>query len=270
MKRKINTSADEFGIAGAKMPVMFAGHGNPMNAIEDNEFSTAWAEMGRLVPKPKAILCVSAHWETAGTQVTAMPDPETIHDFFGFPNKLYERNYNAPGSPALAGIVQELVGTTRVKADRDRGIDHGAWSVLCHMFPAADVPVVQLSLDHTRDAAVHYGIAGELRRLRNSGVLIIGSGNIVHNLRVIDWSGGAFDWAIEFDEKIKGLILAKDHESIIEYHKLGKSARLSVPTNEHYLPLLYALALQDADDKVSFFTERVTLGSVSMRSIMIG
>jgi 4,5-DOPA dioxygenase extradiol len=270
MKHKPDTSANEFNISATKMPVMFAGHGNPMNALEDNEFSRAWAEMGRLSPRPKAILCVSAHWETAGLQVTAMPDPKTIHDFYGFPQKLYKMQYNAPGSPGLAGIVRGLIGTTSVKEDHEWGIDHGTWSVLCHMFPEADVPVVQLSLDHTQDAAVHYRIAGELRRLRNRGVLIIGSGNIVHNLRVIDWGGGAYDWAVEFDEKIKGLVLAKDHESIIEYQKLGKAAGLSIPTNEHYLPLLYALALQDADDKISFFAERVTLGSVSMRSIMIG
>ena len=270
MNSKIKNSAAEIGITGARMPVMFVGHGNPMNAVEENEFSRAWAEMGRLTPKPKAILCVSAHWETAGTQVTAMQKPKTIHDFYGFPRKLYEMHYSAPGSPELAGTVQELVRASRVSADLDWGIDHGAWSVLCHMFPAADVPVVQLSLDQTKDPAFHYALAGELRQLRDSGVLIIGSGNIVHNLGVIDWGGGAYDWALEYDEKVKELILAKDHESITEYQKLGKAARLSIPTNEHYLPLLYALALRDADDKISFFAEKVTLGSVSMRSVMIG
>jgi 4,5-DOPA dioxygenase extradiol len=270
MNSKIKNSAAEISITGVRMPVMFVGHGNPINAIEDNEFSRAWAEMGSLSPKPKAILCISAHWETAGTQVTAMPDPKTIHDFSGFPRELYEVHYNAPGSPELAGLVQELAGTDLIKADRDWGIDHGTWSVLCHMFPKADVPVVQFSLDRTKDAAIHYGLARGLKQLRHRGVLIIGSGNIVHNLRVIDWGGGAYDWAVEFDEKIKGLILANDHESVIEYQKLGKAARLSIPTNEHYLPLLYSLALQDPEDKISFFAEKVTLGSVSMRSVMIG
>jgi 4,5-DOPA dioxygenase extradiol len=255
---------------GATMPALFIGHGNPMNAIEDNEFSRAWAEVARSLPKPQAVLCVSAHWETEGTRVTAMKQPRTIHDFYGFPPSLYEKRYLAPGSPDLARMAKGLVRQASVGLDLDWGLDHGAWAVLCRMFPEADVPVIQLSLDQRKEPAFHYELGRELKGLRKKGVLIIGSGNIVHNLREIAWEDTAYDWAVEFDAQVKVLILAGDHKKIIHYSKLGPAARLAVPTPEHYLPLLYALGVQHESDGVSFFADKVTLGSMSMRSVRIG
>lgn len=252
------------------MPVFFIGHGNPMNAIEDNEFSRAWAEAGKTIPKPEAILCISAHWETDGTFVTAMDRPKTIHDFYGFPHPLYEMQYPAPGSVTLAELSQKIVQTAQVRKDLDWGLDHGTWSVLRRMFPDADIPVVQLSLDRTKDPNFHYRTGRELKELRSKGVLIIGSGNMVHNLRLLNWEGPAYDWAVEFDEQLKQLILAGDHDQLIHYQNLGRSVQLSIPTNEHYLPLLYALGLQDEEDGIAFFADMVTLGSISMRSIRIG
>ena len=254
----------------ATMPALFIGQGNPMNAIEDNEFSRAWAEVARSLPKPKAVLCVSAHWETAGTRVTAMEQPKTIHDFYGFPPALFEKRYPAPGSQDLARTAQGLARKSPIELDLDWGLDHGAWSVLCRMFPEADVAVVQLSLDQRKAPASHYELGQELRGLRKKGVLILGSGNIVHNLREMAWEDTAYDWALAFDERMKELILSGDHEAIIGYSKLGRSARLAVPTAEHYLPLLYVLGMQDESDGVVFFAEKVTLGSMSMRSIRIG
>ena len=252
------------------MPALFVGHGSPTNAIEDNEFSRAWADMGGAIPTPAAILCISAHWETAGTSVTAMESPETIHDFYGFPQPLHEMRYPAPGSPSVAQRVRESVQKTEVRLNHDWGLDHGAWSVLCRMFPAAAIPVVQLSLDRTKDAAFHYALGRELRTLRSQGVLILGSGNIVHNLGLIRWRDTAYDWAVEFDKAMKSLILSRDHDAVVRYDRLGRTAQLSVPTNEHFLPLLYVLGLQEDDDTVSFFAEKVTLGSISMRSLRIG
>jgi 4,5-DOPA dioxygenase extradiol len=241
-----------------------------MNAVEDNEFSRAWAEMGQALPRPKAIVCVSAHWETAGTLVTAMEQPKTIYDFYGFPQELYAKRYPAPGSPDLARRVQGTVSKVQVRADLNWGLDHGTWSVLCRMFPDADIPVVQLSLDRTREPADHYELGKELASLRNKGILIVGSGNIVHNLGRVVWNDQAYDWAIEFDATIKQLILSGDHDSIVHYQKLGQVARLAIPTNEHFLPLLYILALQDKGEQIAFLTDRVTYGSLSMRSIRNG
>ncbi len=255
---------------GTTMPVLFIGHGSPMNAIEDSEYSRAWAAVAKSLPKPKAILCVSAHWQTDGTRVTAMQQPRTIYDFYGFPPELYEKCYPAPGSPELAKMTVETLKDSHVQADSEWGLDHGAWAVLCQMYPKADVPVVQLSLDQRLPPAAHYGLGQELRTLRKKGVLIIGSGNIVHNLREIAWEDRAYDWALEFDTKAKDLILSGDHKAIIDYTKLGRSARLAVPTTEHYLPLLYVLGAQDKADHVSFFAEKVTLGSMSMRSVKLG
>ena len=252
-----------------KMPVLFVGHGSPMNAIEDNEFSRAWVEAGKALPKPNAVLSISAHWETTGTLVTAMERPKTIYDFYGFPEPLYEVKYHAPGSAELALLIQRTVQKTRVRLDQAWGLDHGTWIVLCRMFPKADIPVVQLGLDRTQPPAFHYALGKELRPLRNKGILIVGSGNIVHNLGMMAWQGKAYDWAIEFDEAIKQAILSGDHASIIHYQDLGQAARLSVPTNEHYLPLLYALALQDGQERIRFFADGVTLGSISMRSLWI-
>jgi len=259
-----------FKDTGTTMPALFVGHGSPTNAVETNEFSAAWAEVGRALQKPTAILCISAHWVTDGTRATAMNKPKTIHDFYGFPQKLYTMQYPAEGSPALARLTEQTLQKTHVEMDFNWGLDHGTWSVLCRMFPNADIPVVQLSLDSYKDPQQHYELGLQLRSLRNKGVLIVGSGNIVHNLMMILWQDTAYDWATEFDEKVKRLILSGNHESIINYEKLGRSATLSIPTNEHYLPLLYILALRDQKDGVSFFADKVTLGSISMRCVRIG
>ena len=255
--------------SGVKMPILFVGHGNPMNAIEDNAFSRAWAEVSQALPKPQAILCISAHWETAGTLVTAMEHPRTIHDFGGFPRALFEKLYPAPGSPELAELVQRTVSSASVGLDQTWGLDHGTWSVLCRMYPSADIPVVQLSLDYTQKPAYHYALGRELQALRRKGILVVGSGNIVHNLRLAVWRDQAFDWAIQFDQTIKDLILSGDHQPIIHYESLGRPAELSIPTNEHYLPLLYALGAQESGEQVRFFADQVTMGSISMRGVWI-
>jgi 4,5-DOPA dioxygenase extradiol len=252
-----------------KMPALFMGHGSPMNAIEDNEFSRVWGEIGRALPKPTAILCISAHWETRGTAVTAMSQPKTIHDFGGFPRALFEYQYPAPGSPELAQLVKQTVLKTEVALDESWGLDHGAWSVLTKMFPESDIPVVQFSLDQTKEPAYHYALGKELAALRYKGVLILGSGNIVHNLGMLNFQGKPHSWANEFDEAISQAILAKDHASLINYQQFGLAARYSVPTNEHYLPLLYIIAQQDETSQVRFLTEGITLGSLSMRSVWI-
>lgn len=266
MMRSLFEAAD----SEIRIPALFVGHGSPMNAIEDNEFSRFWTELGKSLPRLKAILCISAHWETDGTKVTAQEQPRTIHDFYNFPEPLYQVRYPAPGSPELAQLATQTVRTTPVGLDYDWGLDHGAWSVLCRMISHADVPVVQLSLDRSKAPRAHYEIGKELKALRNKGVLILGSGNVVHNLREVVWEDSGYDWAREFDEKVRDLILAGDHEAVIEYTKLGRAANLSVPTNEHYLPLLYTLAVQDRDEAAVFFAEKVTLGSISMRSLRLG
>ncbi|MDD8016916.1 MAG: 4,5-DOPA dioxygenase extradiol [Bacteroidota bacterium] len=252
------------------MPVLFVGHGNPMNAIEKNEFHNSWIELGKRLPMPKAILTVSAHWLTHGvTKVTAMKRPQTIHDFGGFPQELYAQQYPAPGAPALAGETEKLIHKVKVELDYEWGLDHGTWSFLLPMYPQAEIPVYQLSIDYTQDPQFHYDLAKELRELRYKGVLIIGSGNIVHNLRTINFSGKPYDWAVEFDEKIKQLVLDKNHSPIINYKTIGDSAKLAVPTNDHYLPLLYSIALQEKNEHGTFFNEQTDLGSVSMRSLII-
>jgi 4,5-DOPA dioxygenase extradiol len=256
--------------SGALMPALFVGHGSPTNAIEDNEFSRAWASMGQALPRPRAILCISAHWETSGTRVTAMDRPRTIHDFQGFPQAFFDMQYPAPGAPDLARRVQELVRSAEVKLDSEWGLDHGAWSVLSRMYPEADIPVVQLSLDRNRAPRFHYELGKELAGLRREGVLILGSGNIVHNLRTIVWEDMAYDWAVEFDEAVTQLMLAGDHAALVDYQNLGPAARLSVPTNEHYLPMLYVLGAQAGGEALQFFADGVTLGSISMRSVRMG
>jgi 4,5-DOPA dioxygenase extradiol len=253
-----------------QMPALFVGHGSPTNAIEDNEFSRAWAAVGKGLAKPAAVLCISAHWQTDGTQVTAMPNPRTIHDFYGFPEELHQVQYPAPGSSDLAQAVQDIVQRTSVRPDQAWGLDHGAWSVLRRMFPKADVPVVQLSLDRAREPAYHFELGQELGVLRRKGVLILGSGNIVHNLGRVVWQDQAYDWAVAFDEQIAHMIQAEDHQGIVNYAKLGEIARLSVPTNEHFLPLLYALGARNQGDTARFFAEKVTLGSISMRALQVG
>jgi 4,5-DOPA dioxygenase extradiol len=254
-----------------KMPALFIGHGSPMNAIEENEFGLAWEEMGRKLPRPKAILAVSAHWETMGTKVTAMEKPRTIYDFYGFPQALYEVTYPAPGSPDLAQTIRKVIKQTEIQPDLTWGLDHGTWSVLHRMFPLADVPVVQLSLDRSKNALNHYKLGQQLRELREEGVLIVSSGNIVHNLRMVVFDDALkFDWAETFDNQVKNWILANDHAPMIEYEKLGREAQLSINSAEHYLPLLYTLGLQEEGEPVSFFADRITYGSLSMRSIKIG
>jgi 4,5-DOPA dioxygenase extradiol len=250
-----------------RMPVLFLGHGSPMNAIEDNEFHRAWGAMGRRLPRPKAVLCVSAHWETRGVHVTAAAQPETIHDFYGFPKALFDVRYRAPGDPALARRAAELAGA---REDTQWGLDHGAWGVLIAMYPEADVPVVQLSLDTSRPGAFHYALARKLAPLRDEGILVLGSGNIVHNLVV--WrpnDGRPYDWALRFDAEVRRRIDAGDHEALADYASLGEDARMAIPTPEHYLPLLYVLALQEKGETPAYFNDKV-MTSISMTSVLIG
>jgi 4,5-DOPA dioxygenase extradiol len=255
-----------------KMPVLFIGHGSPMNAIENNSFSQAWENIGKELPKPKAILCISAHWFVNGSYVTAIEKPRTIHDFYGFPKELNDFQYNAVGSTELA---KEIINLDTGKEfnflpDNKWGLDHGTWSVLCRMYPLADIPVVQLSIDMRKPPQFHYETGKIIKSLRNNGVLIIGSGNIVHNLRMISNNINGFDWAIEFDSKIKNLVDNRDYKSIIEYAGLGSAARLSVPTPEHFLPLLYILGASESDESLQYYTEEITMGSLGMRSIKFG
>lgn len=255
-------------------PVLFIGHGSPMNAIEDNEFTEGWKAIAASFPEPEAILCISAHWETDGTHVTAMGNPKTIYDFGGFPRELYEVRYPAPGNPALAGEVKSLISKTDIGLDDSWGLDHGCWSVLRRMYPAASIPVIQLSLNYRQPARFHYDLARELSPLRKKGILIIGSGNMVHNLRLVSWEnlnipGFAFDWAAGASAKMKKFILSDDHASLINYHSQGKEFELAIPTPEHYLPLLYVLGLKDASDTVSLFNDRAVGGSLTMTSVKI-
>lgn len=258
-----------------KMPVLFLGHGSPMNAIEENEFVEGFRNIGKSIPRPDAILCVSAHWETRGTFVTAMERPRTIHDFGGFPRALYEVQYPAPGKPDLANDVKSLISTTTVEPDHKWGLDHGAWSVIKHMYPAADVPVIEMSLDYYQTPQYHYDLMKELSSLREKGVLIIGSGNMVHNLGLVAWDkfdsdNFAFDWAQEASEKMKKYIVSGDHKRLINYRCHGKAFELAIPTPEHYLPLLYALALQEENDDVQLFNDKAVAGSLTMTSVKIG
>jgi len=257
-----------------KMPVLFLGHGSPMNAIEENEFVTGFRKVGKAISKPNAILCISAHWETRGTLVTAMSKPPTIHDFGGFPKELYQVEYPAPGSPELAKTTQTIVAKTDVIPDEKWGLDHGAWSVIRHMYPEANVPVVQLSLDYTKPAKYHYELACELKSLREKGVLIVGSGNIVHNLRRVDWrkmkENYGYDWANEANQKMKQFIEERNHEALIAYEKQGSAFQMAIPTPEHYLPLLYVLALQDKNEAHNFFNDEPVAGAISMTSLQIG
>ncbi len=257
-----------------KMPVLFLGHGNPMNAIENNEFVAAFKKLGQEIMFPKAILCISAHWETNGTFVTAMPNPRTIHDFYGFPKQLFDVNYPALGSPELALASKQLITNTSVGLDQTWGLDHGAWSVIIHLYPKANVPIVQLSIDYTQSASYHYELAKQLSALRNKGVLIVGSGNMVHNLSLIAWnklSGEpfAFDWATEANERMKDYILTDNHQALINYKLQGKAFDLAIPTPEHYLPLLYALALKERNEKVTLFNDQPIGGSLTMTSVKI-
>jgi 4,5-DOPA dioxygenase extradiol len=267
---KITASFDSTG----QMPVLFIGHGSPMNAIEDNEFSSGWKEMGKTLPKPAAIVCISAHWETRGTFVTAMQKPPTIHDFGGFPKELFDVQYPAPGSPELANETKSLISKTEVRLDDKWGLDHGAWSVIRRLYPNADVPVIEMSLDYMQSSQYHYDLAKDLAALRKKGVLIIGSGNMVHNLGMIAWDkikepDYGFDWAVEANDKMKRFILSDDHRSLINYRAQGKAFDMAIPSPEHFLPLLYVLALKEGPEKITLFNDKPTMGSLTMTSIKI-
>lgn len=250
-----------------RMPALFLGHGSPMNAIEDNEFHRGWRALGQRLPRPKAVLCVSAHWETRGVYATGAAQPETIHDFYGFPQALFDVQYRASGDPALARRAAELAGA---RQDPDRGLDHGAWGVLIAMYPDADVPVVQLSLDTAQPGAFHYALAKKLAPLRDEGILVLGSGNIVHNLGVgRPGDGRPYDWALRFDAEVRQRIDAGDHQALADYPLLGADARMAIPTPEHYLPLLYVLALQEKGEAPGYFNDQV-MTSISMTSVMFG
>lgn len=263
--------SDNLDVRGEKMPVFFIGHGSPMNGIEDNEFSRSWGTLGKSLAPPAAVLCISAHWLTDGTYVTAMEQPRTIHDFYGFPQALFNVQYPAPGNPRLAKETADLVTKTHVGLDHEWGLDHGTWSVVKQMFPDAKVPVLQLSIDYAKPASYHFELAKELAALRHKGVLIIGSGNMVHNLRMLNWRDpdGGFDWAIEMNEAFKKAIERNEFSKLLDYPSLGAAAKLAIPTPDHYYPLIYTLGLKGKDDSVSFFNDKLAMGSVSMTSVKI-
>lgn len=253
----------------AKMPVLFTGHGSPMNIIRDNAFTQSLAMLGKETELPAAILVISAHWLTPGkTVVSVNPHPETIYDFGGFPEALYKEKYKAPGAPELAKELIQQVHSVQVHEDHEMGLDHGAWSILKHMFPQANIPVFQMSIDYSKPPQYHYQLAQELKALRNKGVLILGSGNIVHNLRILDWQNEdapVLDWAAGFDAFVKKSIDNGDHDALINYNKQGKEALLAVPTNDHYLPMLYTLGLLEKDEQIRYTYEGFQNGSISMR-----
>lgn len=254
------------------MPALFMGHGSPMNGIEINEFSKGWSDMAKSIPLPTAVLVVSAHWFTRSTKITAMDFPPTIHDFGGFPQALFDVQYPAPGKPQLAKETVDLITSAHVELDHDWGLDHGAWTVIRHMYPNADIPVLQLSIDYTKGAQYHYDLAKELSALRKKGVLILSSGNMVHNLRMVSWemiNGGGYDWAIEANEKFKAAILNQDHQSLINFEQMGSEVRLGIPTPEHYLPLMYTIGLQSDKEQATLFNDKAVGGSLTMTSVKI-
>jgi len=255
-----------------RMPALFVGHGSPMNAIEYNEFAKGWKTITANIPTPTAILCISAHWETRGTYVTAMEKPRTIHDFYGFPKALFDVEYPAPGSPALAALTMQTIQSEQVQADTQWGLDHGCWSILTHMYPDATIPVVQLSMNQLQKPEWHYALAKELAVLRNKGVLIVGSGNMVHNLGIMNWHTPetGYDWAVEANKSFKDLIVKGDHLQLAAYRTMGSAVQQSVPTPEHFLPLLYLLGLKNDADNLQFFNDKTIYGSISMTSVLIG
>ena len=255
------------------LPTIFFGHGNPMNALLNNAYTQRWSAIGTSVARPKAILCISAHWYIPGAAVTVNTAPRTIHDFGGFPRELYEVQYPAPGDPDLARRVQEMLSPIPVDFDQSRGLDHGTWSVLRHVYPEADIPIVQLSIDETKPAGFHYEIGQRLARLREEGILIVGSGNLVHNLHAYAWGRHAvdpFEWAVRFELEARGLLQAGDHRPLVHYESLGREAQLSIPTPDHYLPLLYVIGASSPKDRLSFPVEGVDGGSISMLSVQMG
>lgn len=270
----LNTLAETLPKDGKRMPVLFIGHGSPMNAIETNEFTQTWLKLAKEIPTPKAVLCISAHWLTKGTHVTAMEHPKTIHDFGGFPQALFDVEYPAPGDPLLAAEAKKILASTNVGLDHDWGLDHGTWSVVKQMYPDAKIPVLQLSIDYYKPAQYHYDLAKQLISLREKGVLIIGSGNMVHNLGMVDFTrindNYGFDWAIEMNTIFKSKIMSHDHAALINWQNLGKGAALAIPSPDHYYPLIYTLALQDKKDTVSFFNDKAVAGSLTMTGVRIG
>jgi 4,5-DOPA dioxygenase extradiol len=267
---------DELEEQDVKMPLLFLGHGSPMNGIEDNVFSNQWKKLAADIPVPKAVLVVSAHWLTRGTHVTAMPNPRTIHDFGGFPKALFDVQYPAPGDPILAEATSKIITKTTVGLDHEWGLDHGTWTIIRHMYPDANIPVLQLSIDYYKSPQYHYELIQELAELRKKGVLIVGSGNMVHNLgmaafdRIKEESYG-FDWAWEMNDVFKKHISEGDHQPLIQYESLNKSAKLAIPTPDHYYPLLYILGLQDKkNDPVQFFNDKAVGGSLTMTSVKLG
>ncbi|MEN9458228.1 MAG: hypothetical protein RL135_806 [Bacteroidota bacterium] len=260
---------------GTIMPVLFIGHGSPMNGIEDTHFSRGWKKMAADIPTPSAVLVVSAHWFTKGTQITAMDFPKTIHDFGGFPQALFDVQYNAPGHPALAKETASMITSTQIELDHEWGLDHGTWTVVRHMYPEANIPVLQLSIDYTKGPQFHYDLAKELFALRKKGVLIIGSGNMVHNLRMVAWDKlnepeYGYDWALQMNDQFKHLISSGDYKPLINFESLGAVAKLAIPTPEHYLPLLYTLGLRGSNDAIEFFNDKAVGGSLTMTSVKIG
>lgn len=257
-----------------RMPALFLGHGSPMNAIEDNIFVRGFREISQSIAQPRAILCISAHWETKGTKVTAMDMPRTIHDFGGFPPALSAVQYPAPGDPTLVKDIQKLITNPAIESDYQWGLDHGSWSVIKHLYPLADIPVLQLSLNVNMKPADHYALAQQLKPLRDRGVLIIGSGNMIHNLGMVAWdklaTSYAYDWAIDLDKKFKQSISTGDHAALINYSQFGKDVSYAIPTAEHYLPLLYTLGVSDRNEPIQYFNDAQIGGSLSMLSIKIG
>ncbi len=259
----------------AKMPVLFLGHGSPMNAIEENEFVAGFRNIAKTIPTPTAILCISAHWYTKGTKVTAMEMPQTIHDFGGFPKELFEVQYPAKGSPELALLTKELILPTEVELNHDWGLDHGAWSVIKHLYPEANIPVIQMSIDYSLTGQAHFEMAKKLESLRNKGILIIGSGNIIHNLRMVDWANfnkdnHGYDWAKEAHADFNKFMLDGDFKSLINYQNHSKAWNLAIPTPDHYLPLLYTLGLKNNSEELQLFNDKFVAGSLSMTSVKIG
>jgi 4,5-DOPA dioxygenase extradiol len=272
--KELQKFSEAFSSSESKMPLLFVGHGSPMNAIEDNEFSKRWQQMGKEIPLPTAVLCISAHWLTSGTYVTAMEHPKTIHDFGGFPQALFNVQYPAPGNTTLASEISNLVKFTNVGLDHDWGLDHGTWSIVKHMYPEANIPVLQLSIDYRKPAQFHYNLALELSALRKKGVLIIGSGNMVHNLGMIAWNKlnepeYGFDWAHEMNDTFKKNIAGRNFQPLINYERLGTAAKLAIPTPDHYFPMIYSLGLIEKDDEVSFFNDKAVGGSLTMTSFKV-
>jgi len=260
---------------GYVMPVLFVGHGSPMNGIEDNQFSQAWRKMASEIPRPNAVLVVSAHWLSNGTRITAMDFPPTIHDFGGFPQALFEVQYPAPGSPEIAIETASILKSFHAELDHDWGLDHGAWTVVRHMYPDATIPVLQLSIDYNKGPQYHYDLAKELYSLRKKGILIMGSGNMVHNLRMVAWNKlnepeYGYDWAFDLNDKFKNLIASGNHQDLINFSRISPNISLAIPTSKHYLPLIYTLGLQSEKEDVMFFNDKAVGGSLTMTSVKFG